>query len=773
MSCRLLSPGGHAARQRATHPYPARRNARGLLGRAWLGWACLLAVASLAAPSCSGSGSGDSDPLPPTSSATGAAGGGGEGAAKGGTGGGGSDQGGGGAGPACVPYDVPTYQPAATDAAALSTLAEAAGYGSNNNSGWVAAAAGDFCGDGAMELALLKNSPSYLSVLRGPTPHAVAGSDLLSSASHPWRAAAAADLDNDGKAELVAVRHVTAAGVADVVVFDFDAQCAASVLASGVIGSASNSDWAGVAVADVDGDGTLEIVGLKQAHSNFVVMHLAGSSVVSEYATDLDSAPSHPWNALGAGDLDADGAAELIAARASSDGAPTVLAYRWSSGSFTKIADSAVGSNGNSSWAGATLGDFNGDGNPVLVLAKGSHTNFILLDLDGSATLASVGNMDLDSDPAQPWRALTAGDWLAGDQGADELIAVREASGAFDVDVLVYGNALHAARRANAIDHSLAQYAAGSDVFSDDAPPNVALLRERLLATHANTYSMLLWDTTGKDYLDLVEVLDGTRDFCVDGRALRIWVTLIPPTEAASRCSVPADSPLTDWDDRAPFDTGLGTGGCLDYPAWGEALGRLAAQYPHLVAVNVDDFSHNVGSANTFTPEVVARMTAGMRSQAPWLALAPTLYYRQSGTFVFDSWPDLGLVLDSVLFYFRNEKQGQGPCAAPSCDVPGSCTGACLAGVCADPTVANAPGEIADMATGLAAGRRLQLGVYASAHSQCGEATTLYVHELLATGLAQPAIAGATVYTFKYPAGDCPDPLVDKGCAVADVFGSQ
>jgi hypothetical protein len=129
--------------------------------------------------------------------------------------------------------------------------------------------------------------------------------------------------------------------------------------------------------------------------------------------------------------------------------------------------------------------------------------------------------------------------------------------------------------------------------------------------------------------------------------------------------------------------------------------------------------------------------------------------------------------LDSVLFYFRNEKEGQGPCADSSCPVPGSCSGACLAGACADPTVANAPGEIADMATGLATGRRLQLGVYASSHSQCGEPTTLYVHELLATGLAQPSITGATVYTFKYPAGDCPEPLTDKGCAVADVFGSQ
>ena len=49
---------------------------------------------------------------------------------------------------------------------------------------------------------------------------------------------------------------------------------------------------------------------------------------------------------------------------------------------------------------------------------------------------------------------------------------------------------------------------------------------------------------------------------------LQIWADLIPPSESPrfnhSQCSVPADSPMTDFDELALFDLTDGLRGCTD-----------------------------------------------------------------------------------------------------------------------------------------------------------------------------------------------------------------
>lgn len=678
--------------------------------------------------------------------------------------------------PACTPaFEPPRYVPAADDRVAYAALLEAAGYGSNDNSNWVALAAGDFCGGDEPELALLKNSASYLSVLRGPTPHAVRGSDPGSSSANPWRALAAADFDGDGKDELLALRQVTVSGTDDVLLLEAGTDCSFSRSTGLEVGGPGNSDWVGVAAADFDGDGTPEAAALRRGAPYFVWFDVGAGTLTSAGSAALDGDTTHPWRALAAGDLDADGRAELAAAREARDGADTVFAYRWNAASagFVRIASSNLGGTGNSAWVGGAVGDFNGDGTATLALLKNAHSNLALFRFDGTATLAAIGSSDLVSDADQPWRALAAGDFLRSDEGAEELLLARQADGTFAVDLFVYGNPFHAEWRAAALRDTKAQYASEPRPSGADAPADLDALRSALVATHTSVYSFLLYDTTGQDYLDFVRFLDETRDFCVDGRQLRVWVTLIPPTETTSsgQCSVPADSPLTDFNESDLVTASGGRPACQDYVGWSEVFGRLAAVYPHFVAVNVDDFSHNV--PDPFDPETVARMTARLRAQAPWMSFVPTSYYEQSGTFVGSRWPDLPLTLDSVLFYFRNEKEGAGPCTAETCDVPGSCPNACLAGECAEATIPNAPGEIEDMTAWLPEGRKLQFGLYASRHSTCGTPSIRYVHDLLETAWAQPSIDGTTVYTLQTPTEPCLDALSSKACAVQAIYGAR
>jgi hypothetical protein len=249
---------------------------------------------------------------------------------------------------------------------------------------------------------------------------------------------------------------------------------------------------------------------------------------------------------------------------------------------------------------------------------------------------------------------------------------------------------------------------------------------------------------------------------------------LIPPSEQIEgRCSRAVESPITSFSEADYFSGGLGLASCLDYAGWAGLIGRLAQQYPHLVAVNIDDFSQNLDPA--FTPELLAVMTSRMREQAPWLSLVPTFYYDRWQVFVGDVWPDVGLSLDSILFYFRNEKQGGAPCATCEVPDPTRCADGCLEGTCAEATVVNLPGEIADVVGMLPPDRKLQVGAYFTPHSTCGEGSAKYDYDLLLTALSLPAVGGVHVYTTHYPAIVCTDEnfLDDKGCVVERVFGSH
>ena len=122
-------------------------------------------------------------------------------------------------------------------------------------------------------------------------------------------------------------------------------------------------------------------------------------------------------------------------------------------------------------------------------------------------------------------------------------------------------------------------------------------------------------------------------------------------------------------------------------------------------------------------------MLGNLRRRAPWVNFAPTIYYSEDVP-VFEAWPDLSLTLDAPLFYFRNQKRGAGPCAAPACVWGPSATehvGGCLAGPCSEPTAWNVADEVADIVDWLPAGRRPLVGFYATGHSSLGSPTAQYV----------------------------------------------
>jgi VCBS repeat protein len=664
--------------------------------------------------------------------------------------------------------DASVYRKSPDDSIALGSLLEAAGYAVSSNSDWKDVSAGNFCGGSEPELVLLKNKHSHFSILRGPAPFAVGTGDLTSSLSNPWRAVAAANLDGGSYDEIVAVRKKTAAGVPDLVITKAnDSSCnVTTVVGSANVGNASNSEWLDVAVGRFDRSGANRIALLKAAHSNLFLVDFAPPGTLTVFhASDLTTIAAAAWKTLAAGDIDGDGVDELIAARQVSDNrSATVLAYKWNGSGFQVFATSTFGNNGNSDWSGATVADFNADGREAIVLAKNRHSNFVVLDFPaGASELRVLATSDLNSAAEQGWRGVTATDWIRGnDDGAAELIAVRAARDPYRTDLFIYGDPSHRISRERAIERTKSQW------DHDKAIP-IPLLKSLLGDTHTNTLNFFLYQP--EDYLRLVEFLDCTRGFCVDGKQLRVWVTLVPPRavtlsggRAAFYCSFPRDSELTAWPELDYFPTAQTIGErCRDYLGWASLIGRLAQDYPHLVAVGIDDF---MGDLDYFSGDYVAEMESRMRSASPWLNFVPTVYrhdfYVPPTISTPNRNPDVGLTFDTMLFYFRNEKAGQ-----------------CLSGACGEASIANAADEFADVGRFLAQGRKLQLGVYFgilwSGPGAPQEGTVLYDYNLSKLVLDQPSLGGATAYPAQTDNLYCTEVhyLDYKYCALQKVYGDH
>ena len=299
------------------------------------------------------------------------------------------------------------------------------------------------------------------------------------------------------------------------------------------------------------------------------------------------------------------------------------------------------------------------------------------------------------------------------------------------------------------------------------SPLNVSAIVALLQETNANSFSYLLWSTDGQEYLDFVRMLSLTSNLTMhDGVPFRMWLTLIPPTEVQNnqKCSIPTDSPLTPFNETELFNSSLGYKGCTDYIAWADVVGRLGRLYPHFYALNIDDFSSNT---ETFTKPYLTHIR---RKLAGSVRLIPTFYYGKLNT-----QPWLGQLTDGVLFYFRNDREGQNQCRnAPACNASATCSMPCLCGVCAESSVRNLPVEVGEFATALPPGHLIFVGIYFGAYGGCSPApSTTYNRRVLEAALALPSVSGATIYTTRTPAGaasECAVDSEDKGCVVRHVF---
>src|SRR5262249_1683084 len=146
-----------------------------------------------------------------------------------------------------------------------------------------------------------------------------------------------------------------------------------------------------------------------------------------------------------------------------------------------------------------------------------------------------------------------------------------------------------------------------------------------------------------------------------------------------------------------------------------------------------------------FTPDDIARIESNMRAQAPWMNFAPFIYYPQ---FHNSDWSDLVLTLDSMVYFFRNQKRSV--CIGPSPE--------------GDQTVNNEPDEIEDNSQLLPENRNMLLGIYfvglSSSHKGCPTDSPCppsvpYDYNLAHLALQQRFVGSAVAYGLQTPQVAC------------------
>src|SRR4029078_3447629 len=179
---------------------------------------------------------------------------------------------------------------------------------------------------------------------------------------------------------------------------------------------------------------------------------------------------------------------------------------------------------------------------------------------------------------------------------------------------------------------------------------------------------------------------------------IRVWVTVLPPSESAPKTKVYSE----------PFR--------LDYEKWASELAALSAREPALVAWSVDDFAYNLKEA--FTPAKVKAIIAAQREKNPKFAFVPCVYYKQATPAFAKTY---GQFLDGILFPYRSESTVAGFADATQV-VP----------------------EVKTLKQRFGHDFPVIVDIYATRHSRLGASTPIYVEQVMK--LAHPVADGVHIY---------------------------
>jgi hypothetical protein len=286
-----------------------------------------------------------------------------------------------------------------------------------------AVAVGDFNGDGAPDLVAANTLTSTVSVLLGNGDGTFQAKVDYTVGTDPVTVAVA-DFNRDGRSDVVTVNSSSD----DVSVLLGNGDGTFQTAAKYAVGALPVA----VAVADFDGDGTPDLAVVNGAASSVSVLLGNGDGT---FQTSVNFSAGYGPQAVAVGDFNGDGRPDLAVANVLSNDV-TVLENTRAGGAFTFA--SPVSFSAGYGPLSVAVGDFNGDGRPDLATANSSLGSVkVILNTSAGAVISfgPVTSYDTSTDHA----AVAVGDFNG--DGTPDLVAARGLSD--EISVLLGGkNAL-------------------------------------------------------------------------------------------------------------------------------------------------------------------------------------------------------------------------------------------------------------------------------------------------------------------------------------------
>ncbi len=173
------------------------------------------------------------------------------------------------------------------------------------------------------------------------------------------------------------------------------------------LGSASlaplGAGWTARAVADIGGDGNLDVIANHESTGQVAVYFFGGPQGTTLLRSETISPLSAMgWNAIGAADLNGDGHPDLLLQNSSTR--QVMVAYLGGSSGTTVTATQELNSSSFGGWTAVGMQDMNGDGHPDLILVNDATGESIVNYYGGELGVAYLGSSYLDRSGSLDWK---------------------------------------------------------------------------------------------------------------------------------------------------------------------------------------------------------------------------------------------------------------------------------------------------------------------------------------------------------------------------------
>jgi VCBS repeat protein/biotin protein ligase-like protein len=167
--------------------------------------------------------------------------------------------------------------------------------------------------------------------------------------------------------------------------------------------AALGAGWTARAVADIGGDGNLDVIAVDKSTGQVGVYFFGGPQGTTLLRREIISPLSAlGWNVVGAADLNGDGHPDLLLQNSSTR--EVMVAYLGGSSGTAVTATQELNSSSFGGWTAVGMQDMNGDGHPDLVLVNDATGESIVNYYGGALGVAYLGSSYLDRSGSRDWK---------------------------------------------------------------------------------------------------------------------------------------------------------------------------------------------------------------------------------------------------------------------------------------------------------------------------------------------------------------------------------